>query len=512
MSAFYSLTEKILLEIDYTNIQFNNISHPLFLISDENDNSRILVNGGNDPMFIFNNSESTTYVKHKDKVSVVTMGSDTAYYYPYVDDAISKVTLPTSNIGLKYISVRLHIMAGYNFQDTNGFGIGIYVLSKNGKKIYLTKQMFRKGEVGRYSYSETAKNIADFYYDKYVEFRFIDYNDIITNGVNYGFFDGEIDFGTQPVIYAELLDIPNIDFTEGYERYTTITNISISFPTRDEYDLLTAHVEENENGYIEYCAKWDGNPIEDFIYRINSINGNRYYIVHELDIFAQHGQNLKLIDSINQIQTEKFDECKKLRPILPNTTNGNMVIKYVARLQNRTNGDSIIKDSSLSVSNIGNYLENIDKILIQQQEAPVKAFVKLVNNASDPVKEAERLVKIVSPIYINSVNATLGEEFSLNVDPFDNFFVLTIYQNIDGEVGLFQIEPQFKHSMVFVKPNGGKIVVDEVIDHSKRNYSKLSFKMDSSTAKTINANNIKEFYITARAGELETVLTYGTIS
>ena len=146
MSSFYSFSEKILLEIDYDQIPFNNVSHPLFLISDENDNTQILFNGGADPTFTFNNAERATYVKHSDKVSVVAMGTDTAYYYPYVDDAVSISPLPTSNISLKYITIKLHIMSGYNFQDTNGLGLGVYVLAKDGTKIYLMKPAYNLGE------------------------------------------------------------------------------------------------------------------------------------------------------------------------------------------------------------------------------------------------------------------------------------------------------------------------------------------------------------------------------
>jgi hypothetical protein len=511
MSSFFSLTGRVLMEVDYDQLQFNNVSHPLFVISDENEGTKILVNGGADPMFTFNNPERSAYVNHSDGSMSVAMGSDTAFYYPNLDGNISKSQIPSVNIGLKYIRINLHILAGYVFQDSLGLAFNVYTLDKNNKRVYLLKQVFRKGEINRFSYNETAKNIGDLYYDKFLSFVVVDYNDILTAGINSGFFQNQLDFGTSPALYAELYDLSSIDNSLGYEKLNLLETITLSFPTRDDYDLLVASIEENENGYLEYCAKWDNQSIEDFIFRINSINGNNYYIIHELDVYGQIGNSLVHIDTITQIQTGDFDECKKLRPILPNSINGSMKVDYTVRLLNKNNGDSIIKKSSISIQNIGSYLESIERINIQQSSNPIKVYSKIVNEKAEKMGETERVVKIVSPIYVNSFGVTLGEAFVLPLEPFDNFYVLTIYQTNGGSVGLFPIDPKFKHSMVFIRPNGGKITIDEVLDPSKRSNSKLSFKIDESTARSVLSNSIKNFYITAKSSDIETVLLKGDI-
>ena len=509
MSVFYSLTPKILLEIDYTQVQFNNVDFPLKKISDGNEKAVILTNDSV-ALDYTNNPETTVYVTTDDTGKAI-LDKDTAYFYPNYSENIIIESIPQVNVGLNYISVKLHLLAGYSFQEIEGVLFSMWVLSNTNEKVYLLKQSFLKAQINRYKYNNISKNFGDFYYDKYIEFFVLDYNDYSTYGINYGFLKEVVTLANNPVIFASIGEIEEVSYKNGFAKVSDLEQKMISFAPRDEFDLLTAYISENEKGFLEYGARWDGQPIENFIFRINSIKGNAYYIQHELEIFEQHGNSLVEVETITQIQTKDYDKLKRLRFIVSGNANGGVKVKYVVRLYDKNTGDSIIKEATLSILNISPYLEDITKINVQQLESPIKVYNKIVSESFSINKAVNKLSKVIVPLYVNSANVVVEEGFVLKLSQFDNFYEMKLFKKTETGLSVFYIEPKMTHKIAFTKANGSNIFVLETVDSSKRKFGIISFKISSIEAKNIIANDIKVFSIITESENITTKLTDGKI-
>lgn len=509
MSVFYSLTPKILLEIDYTQIQFNNNDFPIVKVTDENESAVILSNSAS-ALDYTNNPENTVFVTTDEKGKSV-LDKDTAYFYPNYSDNITVEDVPSVNLGLKYVAVRLHLLAGYSFQEILGLLFSVWVLGADGKKVYFLKQAFRKNQIDRYKYNEISKNFGEAYYDKYIEFYILDYNDYDTAGVNLNFIKSIVELGKNPVIFASISEISEIDYKSGYAKITENDTKSISFAPRDEFDLLTAYVSENDKGYLEYGAKWDGQSIENFIYRLNSVRGNAFYISHELEIFEQIGNALIEVDTITQIQTKDFDKLKRLRFIVSNSASGGVLVRYVVRLYDKNTGDSVIKEATISIMDISPYLEDIQKINIPQLDNPIKVYQKIVSENITITNSERALSKVIVPLYVNAFNVVVADGFVLRISQFDNIYEIKLFNKAENGTSIVHIEPAFRHKMIFSKNNGSNITIKEVVEPAKRKFGILTFKITAVEAKNIMANGIKTFSIVTENETATTKLTDGEV-
>lgn len=510
MGVFYGLSDKFLLEINYAPTQFNNVSVPLLKITDDNEGATILSNRTSENEYTDNGLSTVTVLDDTGENRVI-LDDNTARYFPNFSTKISVEQLQTSNIGLSYISVRLHLLSGYSIQDLAGLCFDIWTTSSTGKKIYLLKQSFLKTQINRYKYNFAPKHIGDLFYDKYLEFFIIDYSNILSSGVNLGFFADKINFSSDSVINAALSTINSVDYSNGYGVIDVLDVKTISFSPRDEFSSLSAFITENKKGYIEYCAKWDGGSIEQIIYGINSVNGNEYIIVHELDIYEQNGQSLKLVDRISQIQNSDFDKTKRLRPILSEYADGGMKVNYTVRLYNKSNGDSIIKDSTISIMNISPYLEEVLKINVVQTTNPIKVYNKIVSNEAQKITE-NKLVKVVVPMYVNACNVVLETGYLLPLTQYDNIYQLKIFNKLqDGSLHIFPIDPKIMHRMVFPRNGGNNIEVKEILDQNARTYGILTFKISLDVARLIKANQITTYSIITDTTSNTTQLINGDI-
>jgi len=506
-SVFYSLSSHMLLEINFDQIGINNISFPLEAISDGNSNSTTIVNTKNGTL-ITNNVKDTSVVSDGINSKVI-LDDDTGYYYPSFDSNIVVNQFTPSPVSLNYITVRIHVLSGYNFQDSKGFVSSIYVKDKDGNNVFLLNQSFLNSDINRYKYNLTPKKIGSLYYDKFVEFLIIDYNDIITNGLNDTFFSNKIDFDRKGIVYATLTSIKSIDTTKGYITINDEESKTISFAPKDEFGLLTAFISEHENKYLVYEARYDNNPIENVIFKLNSISGNRYFVIHDLEIYEQRGQSLLLVDNISQPQKTDYDKPKKYRPILSRFADGGMKVKYTVRLFNEVSGDSIIKLAELSILDISAYQDEIGRIQINQLESPIKVFNRLVNTNVIVNNKQKSLSKILVPMYINSLSVILEENFFIKIVPFDNIYKIKIFSSKDGNKSVYVLQPNIVHQLTFTKENGNTIDIKESVD-GDRKYGVLTFKISEEKAKNIIANNIIKFHITTESNNIKTVLTSGT--
>lgn len=508
-SVFYSLSEKILMEIDYTQIPINNQQHQLEIVHDDNSHSISLVN--KESGILATNNVSTTSLVTNNISERVLLGKNTAYYYPNVDSNVYVTPITPVNVSLNYITIRFHVMSGYNFQDCVGATFSLYVKDTNGNRIYLLNQAFQKSEINRYKYSQTPKKIGINHYDKYIEFNVIDYDDVINGTINKSFFNGVIGFSNDNVLYATSTKIQSVSYENGYPLLNESDGKTISFAPKDEFSLLTADISEHEDGYFQYMAGWNGQPIENMLFRLNSISGNDYYVIHDLEFYEQRGNSFYLADSITTTQTNNYDKPKKIRPIISTNANGGLKVIYTVRLFNKANGDSIIKQASLSTLNITPYLEKIGKLNITQLGTAPKVYNKIVNNNINITKNG-KLNKILVPIYVNSFNAQTNEDFKLKLHQFDNVYEIRVFNVVDGEKSIYHINPVFKHILVFVKENGNRIEVKEIIDNAKRNVGVLTFKITSDVASVIKSNNIQKFSINVKSENIETSLLTGDVN
>ena len=531
-SVFFKVHPKILLEYQFNTKSLTTGTDGFRRINNLHDNTETIVNVNASKTRTGNVVDWTSVELSDGKMAL--MDTDAAFFYPVVDSdvTIQPVTFAAPHT-VQYDTVRLHLVSGYNFDDIQGFVSSFYMRSRKERQIRLCSITFLKGDTDLLFFNPRPKKISELVFDKYVEFhipsgdKILDEQDLFPNGTDtlaYKFSNGD-GLSSQRSIYCSLSTIRNVFQDNGITYMEKDAEEKFLFNSSDQFNLLTASIQENPLGYFEYAARWNGDLIEDFIFRLNSIAGNRYVVIHELVFFAQYGLSFVEVENFSTVQTNKYDDIKVYRPVIMDTSNvTSLSVEYSVRLYNQANGNNVLKSSSLSTLNVAKYGTNLVKLNVGDTTQPLKVYNKVVKKDSQIVSSqfAQVLTKIAY-VFIDAADITAGAESEIRVHPFDNVWKFSITKSqvpqeaaanvrVGRTLEAVELDDVSNYYLTFMNPDGTKLYVPELLSNDfKKSEGELVFKADSERAKTILALTDNRFFIVSKSpNAVETVITHGT--
>lgn len=468
----------------------------------------------------------------QDNTGVVTDNGSVVYLdndgrsYPEYDSNISVTQVAFSS--LKYVTyetVRIHILSGYNFQDSLGFFLSIYCKTREEKPAYLSNLVYLKSASQNFYFNERPLKLSDKIYDKYIEIKIPSFKVMLDDQVSGGgtsFF--EECFGTQMaeqnLFYCEFCSIESDDFSNGF-RYMYLTEPRrFSVDSDNNFNQLGVDINEKEN-YFELKPNWDGESIENVIYSLNSIAGNKYILIHEIRVFEQYGSSFVQTSDISWIQTSDFDEPLDYRPVLKNKSGSAYAfsIDYTVRLFNQSDGKSIFTNGSITSVNSSKYSKKNLLINVGNTNEPFKVYNRIEKQNTSIIEQSGPLIRNKVVVYMvdrntiqfytpNSVNSITSRVANqIGFTPFVNVIRFDVTDENGGprDISFFN-----NLSICIPKDSGSKIYIKEF---QNENFSKvdgvIAFKFDSGVYDQIKSNvNTNSYYIINTSDNGEEVELY----
>ena len=397
-SRFIQLSPQILVEYVYTDPTnptiFNTAGYPIEIMRD-------LHTGGS---YFFNTiGVAATMGNYRDISAASITPNNTKYAYlntsvgvPYNDFDL-KLT-PTVNLlqtfspqlNVQYDRVRVHFIAGFNFEDYDGIIFEVTVPRRDGTPLNLSSINFLKTDTPVFNPDPFLS--GDKLYSTYIEWRvpslFYMNNTFLktdSNGLGWKLTQGQGFLGTPPItIKASGIYLTTIE--NSYSIYDVQEINSVSILNRDIYDNLFAQVVESEAGdYFELSGQVTGSTFANFIAQLNSSGGN-YVVFHEVIVSEQIGTGF--VQTSNQVftQTTNFDEPILLRPIILNSSIAvSFAINYILRLYNRDDNTQIIKNARLISFDPKKYGRRILQINLGVVPRVANVYNKLNNDTGQQI-------------------------------------------------------------------------------------------------------------------------------
>lgn len=392
-SRFVQLSPGILLEYVYTDQSnpdvFNTATYPIELMQDGYNNSTYMFN------FI---SVESTMGNSRDNSAASVSDKNAQYVYlntsvgvPY-NDYDPKFTptpqLPqvfSPNIDIEYDTVRVHFVAGFNFDGYDGVIFEVLAPKRNGVLLSLASINFLKTDTPIFNPDPFL--LGEKLYATYIEWRVPSLYYMVnsfsvgnSNTLAYKLTGGQGFLGTPPIT-IKAQGIANTVVDNGYSFYNVEQINQVSLLNRDIFDNLYASVEESVNGdYYEISGQVVGSSLSNFIATLDSTGGD-YMAIHQINVSEQIGLNFIATSDQMFTQTDNFDEPILFRPIILNSAiASSFAINYTLRLFNKNDNTQIIKKARLVSFDPKKYGRRIMKINLGTVPTVAKVYNKIVSD------------------------------------------------------------------------------------------------------------------------------------
>lgn len=397
-SRFVQLTPGILLEYIYTDQSnptvFNTSAYPIELMQDDYTNSTYMFNTISVESVMGNSRDVSAAALNAGKSKYVYL--NTSVGVPY-NDFDPKFT-PTSgllqtfspNIDIEYDTVRIHFVAGYNFDGYDGNIFEVLAARRDGVLLSLSSINFLKTDTPVFNPDPFL--LGEKLYSTYIEWRVPalyymvnSYTLSNPNTLAYKLTSTQ-GFLNTPTITIRALGIAKTTIDNGYSFYDVETLNETAILSRDIYDNLYAEVKESENGdYFEISGQVVGSTFANFIATLNSTGGD-YIAIHQITVSEQIG--LSFVNTSDQMftQTSDFDNPILFRPIILNSAvAASFSINYTLRLFNRNDNTQIIKKANLLSFDPKKYGRRINKINLGVVPTVAKVYNKIVSDTGNNI-------------------------------------------------------------------------------------------------------------------------------
>ena len=299
------------------------------------------------------------------------------------DTANLPIVFP-SNISVVYDSIRYHILAGYNLDNTDGLIMQVQYPDVDGSLVTFSQTKISKGSSQNYILNPNPVTIGSNMFDKYVEVKIPSLFDMNNK---YGAatalnkpntLAGKTSKSGNGFLIAAPIRITahqiiNTTSTNGYATYGTQILAALSLESTDPFQNIGAYIAPADTGdFFEYFATDNGGFPEDFILFQNSI-GNSYYLQHSIEVLEQVGAALLNTSNFNTIQTTAYDVPNLFRPIVryPQVS-VSFTLRYTMTLVNNKDQSRLIRISTYTSNDVGRYGADIQplqlSVLPQQQK------------------------------------------------------------------------------------------------------------------------------------------------
>lgn len=451
---------------------------------------------------------------------------------------------------INYDVVRIHVLLGYDFSDVDGFIFEILAPYNDLTNLTTSSVTFFKTD-NWFTLNPRAITQNGKIYGSYIEFlvpstrslindaKFSNYN--VLNYIN------PIDSSNWNIlkeITPNTFKLHRITKTDiktvgpyNYSLFTTSLDIALSLPQKDEYQLLGCVIQESSTGdYFEYFATYDSNVIEEYmLFLINS--GGNWLLQHELVISEQIGHDWFVTDKRLQIQMDSFDSIFTHRPVLTlSSSSVAYAIDYTIRLINVDKGTSVYKTSSITSTNVKKYGKTLLKIDLSRNPANLnKVYYRKnapINMTNTNQTNSTTVVTQTLLTFVNNYSIQLGntvlhldsngnfsststdtsskiyaqQELQIEIDPFDNWFLFRIYQQLQGTYVLMNLSGVSQYVLIINESLKFFSVANAIADKTK---GELLFKVDQNSAAYLIKQGSGQFYINSELNGQSTVLYKG---
>lgn len=374
-SRFIQITPEILIEYIYTDqtnpTTFNTSTYPIEIMRDGHTGGSYMFNTDSVSTTMGNYRDISAVALNQNKTQYVSLDTDVGVPYndydPELTDSANLLQTFAPFLNIEYDRVRIHFIAGFNFQGFDGLIFNVTCPRRDGVDINLSAINFLRDDTPVFNPDPLL--IADKLFSTYIEWRvpslyFMNDNFVTSdpNGLGYRLTEGQ-GFKSTPTLNLQVLGISNTTVDNGYSFYEVRELNAVNILSRDIYDNLYAQVIESSIGdYFELTGIVTGSSLSNFIAQLNSSGGD-YIIFHEITVSEQIGSIFE--QSSNQIisQTTDFDEPILFRPIILNSAIAvSFAINYTLRLYNRADSTQIIKNARLVSTDTKKYGRRLMKI------------------------------------------------------------------------------------------------------------------------------------------------------
>ncbi len=532
-SAFFNLNKYCVLEYIYST----------GILPSNSTKLRKITNSYTTIPTIINNDASLSTTGNVSKYTIQKLGdgtyalldSTTGYYYPNYDSNIMVNDLAISpTLNIMYDTVRIHILSGYNFQNINGFALMLSILNDSGTNINLCDFTFLKSDTTLLFFDPNPLKLSDLVYDKYVEIKVPSQYEMLneqnlnptsTTSLNY-YVTGGRKISNQNTIYCTFTEIDSTTVNNGILYVNPGNEYKFPFDSFDKFSLFTASIGEATDGdYFEYYGIYDGNIIENFIYALNAVAGNKFYIIHDLRILEQQGASFIQTSSFSSIQQGDYGTPQIFRPVLQFADSSvSFSIEYTIRLYNQTNGRSIFKTSTTTSYNVSKYGKKSLTLYVDNVSNPLKVYNKVTNAPNFSINDhTMNIVKTnVTTRYINQNNIVVKtggditpsiSALTVTMHPFSNILGFHVLQtDASNKQIICPLDATSLYQLAFIKNDGTKLYIAEYqIPEYQHANGDIAFMVTDVNIQEIQHYTNKNFYIVSTGTDgIDTVVFQGT--
>lgn len=417
-SRFVKITDTIVLEYIYYDLNEVLLPSNKWVKSTSNDALSLCYNGNNNSVQFFNGDNSktinpTTGTANVRDFSYATVNEksgkyalldiDKILFYNDFDPLLTAtpnlpVTFLNGPYGVTYDLMRIHLSQNFDFEGFDGFVFDLRVKKQDNTYLDLLKFAYNKSDDYIILNPEPfvfSEKIFTSYIDIFVPSLYKLKREYFLNPLtgdtpterlsNFKGWDrnGFLEFGFGWIEKKER--IGSQDYIYVYRKKVA------ALPDRDPFEVIGTSVLNSTIGdFIEIYPTYNGGNIDTFINDLNSVNGNDYIIIHDIVVSEYIGNGFdnslsggSWVITSNQSfsQTDNFDQPIWYRPIIKNSASAIAYkIDYIARFFDRNSNSQFWKRGSLVSFDVRKYGLKLTKIDLGISQPQITLHNKLVEN------------------------------------------------------------------------------------------------------------------------------------
>lgn len=418
-----------------------------------------------------------------------------------------------------YETIKIHILAGYNFQDISGFIVSVYMKLASGSDAYLCNFTYLREDIDNLYFNVKPLKLSDKVYDKYVQVKIPSVSWMLeeqlanidpSNRFSNVCFNE--DLKVQNVFYCDFKFIESEKYQSGY-RYLYISGLkNLVLDMDNSSNLLGANITEYLN-YFTVNPTWNGQNIEDYIYKLNSLAGNKYFIIHEIRVVEQYGSSFIETSNHSFVQTGNYDQPYEFRPVIKNSDGSafSFSIDYTVRLINSVDGRSIFAEGSSTSTNINKYSKNNVLLNVGNTTEPFKVYNKEFKQTANVIDRSNSIIqnKIVTYFVDRSTIQFNAAGTAAAVIKFSPFISIINFSVVDANGNAADISYLNNPQLSIVKDDGNKVYINEYVDiNFDKTKGSIAFKFSNTTYNQIKQITNKVYYIVNRDVNGDEVMIY----
>ena len=398
-------------------------------------------------------------------------------------------------------TVRVYLCCGYHHLDCDGFAVHLYTETTAKRRIYLGSYAHLKTKTTEVKLLSRPIKLSEIVFDRYVEFECASLEHIneqlwLKHAEFKDLIDGELPQDNLLTVEFSLISGERRDGLFHFPIHDTVRS---SISVVDNYKNLEAYCRQVDDRF-EYQLRYGGQQIEDFIYQLNSLAGNDYYIEHNIKISERLPSNVEVITAeYTHFQRQDFQRLYKIKPVVENYDSAFVSLDYAVRLINAANGQGIERTGSVSSPSISVFRPTALKLDVPGYQ--LKVYNKVIGQGAPAKFMTERVVqKVVQPVYVSTAS------FVSNAYVFPTSPSLVSIPVFDSKNTALVPVPSVVYSLVCYDMDGGELIN---VPRDERLRDSFAFWISDDSAQRLRQAKNGVFSVLAKSAEkTTTVISY----